>query len=376
MRRIKHQPRPNWQSRVESEGMHYHSEDDVPYWDESAYYEFTANEIDEIDAATTELQKLCLEAVQHVLDEDRLNEFLIPEPFHNLVRASWENDEPSLYGRFDLRYDGVLPPKLLEYNADTPTGLLEAAVIQWTWLQDCFPNRDQFNSIHERLIEGWAHLRETLGPADLLHLAAVSESLEDHMNVAYLRDTAIQGGWQTEYLDIEQIGWDAARGDFTDLEERPIDCCFKLYPWEWLMREEFGRDIPLGNTRWIEPAWKALLSNKALLVILWELFPDHENLLPASFEPLHGGTFAAKPILGREGANVRLMRHGRTRFQTDGTYGDEPMVYQELCELPEFDGQHPCIGSWLINDWACGIGIREDISLVTGNMSRFIPHVF
>ena len=57
-----------------------------------------------------------------------------------------------MYGRFDLAYDGTTPPKLLEYNADTPTSLLEAAVIQWRWQQDMRPERDQFNSIHERLL--------------------------------------------------------------------------------------------------------------------------------------------------------------------------------------------------------------------------------
>jgi glutathionylspermidine synthase len=36
-----------------------------------------------------------------------------------------------LYGRFDLAYRGDGPPKLLEYNADTPTALFEAAVVQW-----------------------------------------------------------------------------------------------------------------------------------------------------------------------------------------------------------------------------------------------------
>ena len=50
-------------------------------------------------------------------------------------------------------YDGKAPPRLLEYNADTPTALLEASVAQWFWLQDCFPTADQFNSIHERLID-------------------------------------------------------------------------------------------------------------------------------------------------------------------------------------------------------------------------------
>ena len=33
------------------------------------------------------------------------------------------------------------------------------------------------------------------------------------------------------------------------------------------------------------------------------------------------------------------------------------------------------IGSWLVASQPCGIGIREDTSLVTGNNARFVPHI-
>jgi glutathionylspermidine synthase len=32
------------------------------------------------------------------------------------------------------------------------------------------------------------------------------------------------------------------------------------------------------------------------------------------------------------------------------------------------------IGAWLVASEACGLGIREDTRLITGNTSRFIPH--
>lgn len=153
--------RPNWQEAVESKGMYYHSVDGIPYWDESAYYEFTPGEVDTIEAATYELDRICLEAVQHVIDEDRFDEFLIPEEFRPYIRRSWQRDKHTIYGRFDLACDGTHPPKMLEYNADTPTGLLEAAVTQWFWLQDKFPTRNQFNSIHERLIEAWQAVKQS-----------------------------------------------------------------------------------------------------------------------------------------------------------------------------------------------------------------------
>ena len=140
--------------------MLYHTLDDVPYWDESAYYEFTEPEIDALEAATYALDKLCLAAVEHVIDHDQFDRFLIPDQYRDFIRQSWEHDEHTIYGRFDLAFDGDFPPKLLEYNADTPTALLEAAVIQWFWLKDVFPQARQFNSIHERLLEIFADAAE------------------------------------------------------------------------------------------------------------------------------------------------------------------------------------------------------------------------
>jgi glutathionylspermidine synthase len=368
------EPRPNWQQIVESQGMYYHSLDGVPYWDESAYYQFTASEIDKLEAATYALDEMCLAAVQHVLDQELFDPFLIPAEYRDYLRRSWEADEHTLYGRFDLAFDGGFQPKLLEYNADTPTALLEAAVVQWFWLQDRGRSEQQFNSIHERLLEVFRDVRRQ--SSDRFHFAAVAECLEDYMTVNYLRDVAIQAGFDTAYLDVEAIGWDAARRVFTDAEEGEIRTCFKLYPWEWMQRDQFGPHLLEARCRWFEPPWKALLSNKAILPILWELNPRSPYLLEASFEPLPRGTYVKKPILGREGGNIQMFQHGQLLLETEGPY-DGPAVYQEICPLPRFDKKYyPVIGSWVVNGWACGIGIREDENPITGNLSRFVPHIF
>ena len=373
MQRHTTEMRPDWQTKVESTGMHFHTVGGIPYWDESAYYDFTPQEVDVLEAATYELNRICLEAVQHVIDLDRFDEFLIPKEFRQYIRHSWQRDEHTIYGRFDLAYDGTHPPKMLEYNADTPTGLLEAAVTQWYWLQDKFPARNQFNSIHERLIEAWKAVKKEW--AGILYFAALAGHVEDYMTVNYLRDTAMQAGWQTQYIDVEKIGWHPRRQVFTDERENEIVNCFKLYPWEWMQREKFGPMVLKDTVNWLEPPWKALLSNKAILPVLWELFPDHPNLLRTEFEPPSRGSYVEKPILGREGANIRIVDSGRPRLTTAGPY-QGPFVYQQLCELPRFDGKHACIGSWIVNGWACGIGLREDDTTITGNLSRFVPHVF
>ena len=200
------------------------------------------------------------------------------------------------------------------------------------------------------------------------------DHLEDFMTVSYLQDTAVQAGLDARYIQCEDIGWHAARGVFTDLDENQINHIFKLYPWEWLLRDSFAGQVKTSATKWLEPPWKMILSNKAILVILWELFPDHPNLLPASFTPLPGAS-VRKPIHAREGANIRLVADDGTIVETDGKYTG-PFIYQQYQKLPNFDGNHPVIGSWMVNGYSCGIGVREDRSLITGNLSRFVPHLF
>lgn len=366
-------PRLDWQRIVEDQGLDFHTIDGDLYWDESAYYEFTARQIDTLEAATNELHAMSLAAVQHVLDEDRLDEFQIPAALHEWVRASWDRDDPSLYGRFDLVYDGVCPPQLLEYNADTPTSLFEAGAIQWFWLQDVNRHADQFNSIHEKLVATWSSLRATLrGP---ICFASVEDHDEDFGNARYLQDTAEQAGWTTEYLAIEQIAFDASANQFVDQNRSPINTLFKLYPWEWMVREEFGTQLAKTPTQWIEPPWKMLLSNKSLLVVLWELFSDSPYLLPAAYEPT-GPSYVRKPCLSREGSNVTIVRDGQQIDGTTGPYSDGPYVFQEYRELPDFSGNFPVVGSWIVGGDACGLGLREDRSRITHNMSRFVPHLF
>jgi glutathionylspermidine synthase len=373
MQREDRVPRIDWPAKVEALGFLFHSIDGV-YWDERACYRFTSAEIDKLEAATGELQARAIDAAGRVIESGDYSRFAIPEPFHQLISQSWEADEKSLYGRFDLSWDGHDEPKMLEYNADTPTALLEASVVQWYWMQDVFPKADQFNSLHERLIERWKQMLPDL-PADrTVHFACVSDSAEDQGNLDYLRDTAIQAGIDAKALDISDLGWDGGR--FVDLDNRQVAALFKLYPWEWMVREAFGEHLLARAMRVIEPPWKMLLSNKAILPVLWEMFPDHPNLLPAYFEPGRFATdFVKKPLYSREGANVSITTGGAT-LEEPGEYGAEGFIWQAYHELPRFGANHTVIGSWIVGEEPAGIGIREDDSPITKNSSRFVPHYF
>jgi len=146
-----------------------------------------------------------------------------------------------------------------------------------------------------------------------------------------------------------------------------------------MFHDAFGVRLANAPTRWIEPPWKAILSNKGILPLLWEMFPDHPNLLPAFFETdpraaSLGASFVRKPLFSREGANIALISHGITVAEQEGPYGAEGFVRQALAPLPNFSNQYPVIGSWLIDHTPCGLSIREDEKPITGNTSRFLPH--
>ena len=244
--------------------------------------------------------------------------------------------------------------------------------MQWYWLQERFPAEDQFNSIHEKLIEGWRMVG-----AERVHFAAVRDLPEDTQTITYLMDTCQQAGFKTAWTAMDDIGWDSGAKQFVAADNAEINALFKLYPWEWMWHEAFAAFLPEAKNLFIEPPWKLLLSNKGLLPILWELNPGHENLLPAfeTADSVLGGNYVKKPKLSREGANVSLVERGITVEENGGEYGEEGFVYQSLAPIPVFGGNRPVCGVWMVNHEACGLGLREDTRRITGNLSRFVPHV-
>jgi glutathionylspermidine synthase len=387
MERLNLKERSDWRAKAEEYGFPFHSAGGSIYWDETVAWRFSLREIeDDIEAPTGELEQMCLHIAGEAVKDDKLMARLhAPQQFWPLIRESWKRGDRNLYGRFDLAYDGTGPAKLLEYNADTPTSLFEAAVFQWTWLEDQMKRgvlpkgSDQYNSLHERLVEAFKQLRG--GDRSGVHFAAVEDSVEDRATVAYLADCARQAGLETAELTIEDIGVNL-EGQFTDRDERLIRVLFKLYPWEWLFAEAFAAHLAKARTQFIEPPWKALLSTKALLPALWELAPNHKNLLPAwmADDPRAKEVTdcVVKPVHAREGANISIRRAGAVVQETPGLYQGGPQVVQALAPLARFaDGGkqgHAVIGSWVVASQPAGIGIREDEGHVTRDMARFVPH--
>ncbi|HLN08246.1 MAG TPA: glutathionylspermidine synthase family protein, partial [Xanthobacteraceae bacterium] len=373
MQRIPCRERADWRELAEQTGFAFHTIDGESYWDETAYWGFTLTEIEEdLEAPTRELDCMCGELVARAIgDEAMMRRLAIPVRYWNWIAASWTGSQPSLYGRFDLGYCGDGPAKLLEYNADTPTGLFESAVFQWLWLEQAIEQQivpadaDQYNSLHERLIEGWA----TVGQGRHVHLAGMIDNAEDNGTVRYMEECARQAGLGTTMLAMSDIGR-RSDGSFVDLDDRPIDLMFKLYPWEWMLREAFGDRLPGSATQFVEPPWKAILSTKGILPLLWEMFPGHPNLLPAYFESdpaaaSLGTSYVRKPLYSREGANVEIVVGGSAIDADGGPYGAEGFVRQAVGTIPHPGGNYAVVGSWVAAGRPCGLSLREDRGPIT-----------
>lgn len=392
MLRVAINERPQWRELAHQLGFHFHTIEGEPYWTEDAYYQFTLAQIEQdIEDPTEALHEMCMDAVDRVCQSDALlHQLNIPERMWGVIRESWRNGQPHLYGRMDFAYSGNGPAKLLELNYDTPTSIYEAGFFQWLWLEQVIDQRllpahaDQFNSIQERLIAALAHIgqrleREASGrPA--LHFASIKAHEEDRATVAYLQDCAIQAGLDAPFIHVEDIGYQPGtdHGCFVDLENRPVRALFKLYPWEEMNEDDFGEHLPAMQTHWFEPPWKAILSNKGILPLLWQWHEGHPNLLPAYFDTNETSSLSSgwvrKPFFSREGSNIELVTAGGEYEAVDGPYTDNPRILQAYHPLPRFGERHALIGSWVVGDRACGIGIREDIGRITKDSSCFVPH--
>lgn len=384
MRRIAVAPRVDWQATAERYGFLFHTPDGTPYWDESAYYAFTLEQIErDIEAPTEELHQLALSLMDEIVaSEALLTRLAIPAAFWDWIADSWRQRQPHLYGRMDLVYDGTSPAKLYELNYDTPTSVYEAAFFQWIWLEEqqqrgALPQTaDQFNQIQELLILAFATMAKSLRRP--FYFTAVRRSAEDQGTIAYLQDCAVQAGVQSEIIALEDIGL-SRKGMFTDLQDRVIGALFKLYPLENMFTDAFGPYLPQSRVQLIEPPWKAVLSNKGIMPLLWERYAGHPNLLPAFFEenvdtPLAPG-WVRKPLFSREGANVQMVLPDGVQISSPGRYTQCPLIRQAFHPLPRFEGGYPLIGSWVVGDTPAGMGIREDATLITRDTSRFLPHI-
>lgn len=379
MRRVKVSPRNNYPKILEEDGFNFHKINGQDYWNEEYAYEFTEREILSIEKQAEAVQQMCVQVVRKMIQDNNYSGYWFAHKPHiiNLIKESFLT-EKALYGRFDFGYDGE-NLKLYEYNADTPTSLLESSVIQWRWLND-LKLPDQFNFIHEELIKRWQEIVK--GKNKIYFTTNKLAPDEDWGNVNYLMETCLMAGIETSSIDLEDIGYSFSKDKFVDVNGKEIAQIFKLYPWEQLMQDKFADFVKTGT--FIEPVWKLLLSNKVFMTKLWQYYPGHKNLLECYLESEFNdnksdkGMWVKKPSLSREGNNIKIIEDKKILHEslnTDPEYEKDTFIYQQYFNSIAFENRKPVLGVWVVGETPCGMGIREDAEITTNN-SLFIPHYF
>ena len=380
---------PLRQDYLEQMGFSWHTDKDGSSYIADELVSVKAREANAYYEAVNELYDMFVNAAQNVIDNNRFAELGIPFSLVDAIKMSWDNDVHwHLYGRFDLAggLDGK-PIKLIEFNADTPTSLFEAAILQWALLkQNDMNEQEQFNSIYESLMDNFKRLitlEESVEGFEEYYkgwkilFSSIAGNDEDEITTRLLEHIAKEAGFETAFSYIDEIEFSEG-GIFK--EGVNYEYLFKLIPWENIAIEEGELAMLLSqimkNKKAIilNPAYTLLFQSKGILKVLWELYPNHPLLLETSDKPLANKKCVRKPVFGREGANVAIIEaNGETSLETQGAYGNEKMIYQEFVEFNEHKDECYQAGVFFAYE-GCGLGFRKG-GLVLDNFAKFVGHI-
>lgn len=354
--------KPISKDALEKMGFSWHKDGDGEYIVRDKFVAITKQEAQEYVNATNELYTMFEKAAAYVIKNSLFDALDIPPSLVSQIQYSWENErENHLYGRFDLS-GGIddKPIKLIEFNADTPTLLLESAVIQFMMLKfDDSINAEQFNTVYESISLKFEKIsKQKKGPFSHFLFSSVQGIEEESVTVKLLENMAKDRELLTSFEYLEDVD-----------TENSSDFWFKLYPWEDM--ENFTQH---NTTSMLNPAYTLLYQSKGMLAILYELFPDSPYLLKSAFEPLKE-KYVKKRMFGREGANIDIVdENGAIVNSTDGIYDEYKAVYQEYTAFARDEEDNYYQAGVFYSDGACGVGFRRGKEILD-DMSQFIGHV-
>jgi glutathionylspermidine synthase len=349
----------------------------------------TEAEVNAYQSAGDQLYDMFVEAGEHIIENELFEEMGIPENMERMIRQTWEDDRNlHVYGRFDLAggVDGK-PIKLLEFNADTPTALPETAVIQWAHLlANKLDETRQYNHVYEAIRKNFMTLKtlnNDLEPTLLISTMGAID--EDDTNVEVLGEAAKEAGFLVAYADVSDVEFSGEEGIFAKDAQgdyHRFNFWFKLVPWEFIAYDEpelldlldliIGRRLAVV----VNPPYTLLFQSKAILKVLWELYPDHPLLLATQYEPFTDRPCVEKVLFGREGQNVRIFdKRGDVLDAMEGEYDEFDRVYQEFVELPKDEEGNVYQAGVFFAYESCGLGFRYSETLIIDDAASFSGHI-
>ncbi len=376
---------------LEELGFSWHTDNDGTKYVSDALVEVSQEEAENYYEAVNTLYDMYVQAAEYVIENDLFFEIGIPFNLVDMIKKSWENDVHwHIYGRFDLAggIDGE-DIKLIEFNADTPTGLFETALLQWALLKhNNMDEEKQFNNVYEAISNNFKRLVtlfDDISEFDERYdgwkilFSSISNNDEEEVTTKLLEQMANDAGFVTNFEFLENTHFDD--DGIYDANENPYEYWFKLYPWEDIAVDEPELATTLTHIMQnqkaiiLNPAYTLLFQSKGMMKILCDLFPDSPYLLKTSFEPLQGIKQVEKSVFGREGANTAIVdKNNQLVEKTDGPYDNYKKIYQEYVEFPkDVHGEKYQAGVFFAYE-ACGLSFRKGGEIMD-NMSKFVGHV-
>ena len=355
---------------LEGVGCSWSEDPDGDYIVRDRLLTITKEEAEAYEKAGNALYAMYEEGAAYVIEHNLFAELDIPEFLIDEIKRSFIEERGNhLYGRFDLS-GGIEGQeiKLIEFNADTPTMLLESAVIQWMILQNSdIKEKRQFNGIYDAISQKFRAIASShKGAYSKFLLSSISGVDEESETVKLLQNMANDAGLITHFSYLEEVSFDAE--NIFDEQGNSYDFWFKLYPWEAF--ESISSQL---KTKFLNPAYTLLFQSKGMLAILYKLFPNSPYLLEASFEPLKQ-KYVKKHMFGREGANIDIVdAKGKTLYSTDGIYDAYKSVYQAYTPFFQDAEQKYYQAGVFYSGYACGLSFRRGAEILD-DMSEFIGH--
>lgn len=290
----------------------------------------------------------------------------------------------SKYARFDFAIDDHGSIKLLELNADTPTGYVESSVVTpWMCSQHNLwtPNTD----MQKHVKEAWA--RDT---PDYAACIAYGDHAEDSGTINML---VKHSGSHVQCIDCLDLWVDEG---YLKVGEETINSLFALYPKEWMAIDDGGDAlsyaIETGNVKILNSLHSIILQSKGLQAVIWafhelgvDFYTQEEHLiiehymLPTYNQAVFDESYVSKSMFGREGGSVRIFDKNGEILAEDHDGFDTSCffsrVYQKKAQMTTIDLDHGTFhlltGVFVINGTPCGLLGRAG-GLITGNDSHFV----
>jgi glutathionylspermidine synthase len=365
------------------------------------------NFCEEIRLATEKLGKVFAKTVFYVQNcPDQIFEVLgIPKEAYQAIRTAVFLDTATTIGRFDFArtQDGL---KMLEFNADTPTSIVEAFFVNNEACQFFGVNNPNYSldlNIETAFFKTIKQYQKLGYPTETIVFSALGWHDEDRITVEFLLQ---KSGLKGKFVALEDLRVYEDRLCYWEDGPKPIDVWYRLHALEKLAEEKDSDGYSTGahvlelvahkKLALINPPSAFIAQTKALQALIWNLHEieefytaqEHETIskymLPTYLENKFLGvhSYVVKPVYGREGGAVSIFSSEGTLITSDKeeAYWDQPMIYQQTAELEKIEvttlkGPYTGRGLWgsfLIGGHASGICLRVG-ELITGNLSFYLP---